>query len=703
LITTCDHDHPHFGIRSRKQKVIPNKMVIVGPSNLEIADVPTPLWLPFGFFPITSDRAAGLIFPRDYEFSPELGYGLANIGYFMPINPYMNASVDGDIYLRGTWRVQGRLDYRRRYKFNGNLSLQYSDRRQERANSTEIRSDKSFKLIWRHNQDGKAHPYNTFGGNIDIQTNNFESLNNNDFESVTKSQLSSNLSFNRNFPNSPFVLNASFQHSQNTQTRQVTINFPTVDLRMRRIFPFKQPGGEEEWFEKISLTYSATARNQIVATDTTLFTQETLDNAEYGFRHDIRSDATFRFAKYFNITPFVDYKEDYYFKTLRKDFDPNPVIDTVFLTSEDGDTLDVTFDTLSVGMINEFDESGLEILRQYSTGVTLFTTLYGTAQFRRGWLRGIRHVLQPNFTFSYTPDYTGPGFDYFRQVQNQNGEIEEYTIFNGGAGLRRPSAGGRSMQLSYGFDNNFEAKVYSKKKGETQKIKLFNRVGVNGNINFAADSLQFSPLNISGPTTLFNGMTTVNLNAQYDFYALNDEGQRINTFYYEQTGRPLRFVSATAGINTTVTVDRLRKLLEGSGQGNKPQADKAKQAQNNDLWTIVQGLNLRHNITFRKRLNRPQGIDTLEVTVHTIGVSIQRIKLTPNWGLSIGNISYNFKNKNLFYPDFTVTRNLHCWEMGLSWQPTRGTYNFFIRVRPGSLGFIEVPYKKNNIDSQFRF
>ena len=701
LVSTCNQDHKHFGIRSRKQKVIPGKMVIVGPSNLEIANIPTPLWLPFGFFPITNERAAGFIFPKDYEYSPQLGYGLANLGYFLPINPYMNATFSGDIYLRGTWRAMGRVDYKKRYKFNGNFSLQFADRRQEAPNSTLIQSNKSIKLNWRHTQDPKAHPYNTIGGNIDIQTNNFESLNNNDYESATRSQLTSNLSFNRNFPNSPFVLNTSFQHSQNTQTRQVTINFPNMDLRMRRIFPFKSPGGGDKWYEKISLTYSATARNQITATDTTLFSKETLKNAQYGFRHDIRSEATLRFLKYFNITPFIDYKEDIYFKTLEKSFDPNPVIDTTYLTSEDGDTLDLLIDTLSFGTVNSMQQFGPTSLRQYNTGLSLFSTIYGTALFKSGWLRGFRHVMQPSLTLSYSPDYTGPAFDYFREVQNESGELETYSIFEGGAGLRRPSSGGKNLQIGYGIDNNFEAKVYNKKREEENKIKLFNRIGVRGNVNLAADSLQFSPLNISGPTTLFNGMTTVNINAQYDYYALNDQGQRKNTFYYEETGKPLRFVSASATFNTTVTVPRLRQLLEKNKSPDKKEKTAGEGLE--DLWKIINGLNLRHNITFQKRLNEPQGIDTLEVTVHTLALSIQRIALSPNWGIAIGNISYNFKNKNLFYPDFTVTRNLHCWEMGMSWQPARGTYNFYLRVRPGSLGFLEIPYRKNNIDSQFRF
>ncbi len=98
IFTTCTHPEPHFGIRSRKQKVIPNKLVIVGASNLEIMGVPTPLWLPFGFFPVASGRRTGLIFPSDYEYSPQLGFGLREIGWFFPLGDHFNLTVTGDIY-----------------------------------------------------------------------------------------------------------------------------------------------------------------------------------------------------------------------------------------------------------------------------------------------------------------------------------------------------------------------------------------------------------------------------------------------------------------------------------------------------------------------------------------------------------------------------------------------------------------------------
>ena len=56
--TTCsDEEHPHFEFRFEKAKVIPGKSVITGPAYMEIANVPTPLFIPFGYFPNTQRTA----------------------------------------------------------------------------------------------------------------------------------------------------------------------------------------------------------------------------------------------------------------------------------------------------------------------------------------------------------------------------------------------------------------------------------------------------------------------------------------------------------------------------------------------------------------------------------------------------------------------------------------------------------------------
>jgi len=34
----------------------------------------------------------------------------------------------------------------------------------------------------------------------------------------------------------------------------------------------------------------------------------------------------------------------------------------------------------------------------------------------------------------------------------------------------------------------------------------------------------------------------------------------------------------------------------------------------------------------------------------------------------------------------------------MNWYPQRGVYSFFIRVKPGPLGFINIPSSRNNVD-----
>ena len=284
LFTTCDLDHPHFGIRSKKQKIIPNKLVVVGPSYLEIAGVKTPLWLPFGFFPISKTRRAGLIIPRDYEYSPQWGYGIRRIGYYTPIGESLDLELTGDIYTRGSWGLNVASRYVKRYKYRGNFNIGYSNRITEREGINF--PSKSFSVRWSHSQDAKAHPYRKLNGSVNIQTNGFQSQNFNDAYNVLNSSLSSNVSYSRTFPGKPFSMSANFSHSQNTRTQKITLQFPTLNFQMRRIYPFRKKGKPQEGFlDKISFKYDMNLKNQITATDSTLFDQKTFENALYAVRH----------------------------------------------------------------------------------------------------------------------------------------------------------------------------------------------------------------------------------------------------------------------------------------------------------------------------------------------------------------------------------------------------------------------------------
>ena len=64
VTTSRNIEDPEYYIRIRSGKFIPDNKIIAGPSNLYIYDVPTPIFLPFGYFPLAKDRNSGLYFPQ---------------------------------------------------------------------------------------------------------------------------------------------------------------------------------------------------------------------------------------------------------------------------------------------------------------------------------------------------------------------------------------------------------------------------------------------------------------------------------------------------------------------------------------------------------------------------------------------------------------------------------------------------------------
>ena len=701
IFTTCDHPNPHFGIRSKKQKVVPDKVVVVGPSNLEVGGVPTPLWLPFGFFPLKKGDRTGLIFPRDYEFSDNWGFGLRNVGWYFPINDYYDLTVSGDIYTRGSWGLKLNSKYRKNYKFNGNLTLGYSDRKTEQR-GVDV-SNKSFSVQWSHNQDPKAHPLNRFSGSVNIQSNNYQSLNQNDYNSQYQNTFTSNINYSRLFPDKPFRFSASMSHSQNTQTRRVDIKLPTVDFQLTRIYPFKRKAGtgKEKWFEKISLQYAANGQNRIVATDTTLLSQQTLDDMQFGIKHSANSNASFQVLKFFNVTPGVSYEEVWTFDQLQKDFNPELVLDTSFVQIDPGsDSMKMVIDTVSFGSIEDSKVRGFKPRRLFNANISVSTQIFGVKRFTKGKIRGIRHVLKPSISFGYTPDFTSARFGYFDYVDTDSrpeyNDPERYDIFEDGIYGRTPTSG-KAMSLSYSLNNIFEAKVWSKRDSTEKNLKIFDNFRINGDYNFAADSFQLSRVRMNGTTRLFNGITTLTLNASFDPYSFDyDEGRRVNKYYWDTDRKLVRFETASIRLNTGITVDKLRGIFSKE-KVSTSKKDRAKNLADEGLLDVFGNFRISHQFAFTGLKQTASGRDTFFISTNSISMN-GSIQLTKKWSLRVGNISYDFNLKRLIYPDIGFYRDLHCWELGMDWQPQNGTYSFYLHVKPGSLDFIKVPYQRNNQD-----
>ena len=742
IFTSCSAEHPHFGIRTQRAKVIPGKLAIIGPSNLEIMGVPTPLWLPFGFFPLKSGRSSGLLFPSDYQYSPQWGFGFQGIGWFFPLGDHVNLTLTGDIYLNGTFTVNAATSYRRRYKYNGNFNFSYRRLIQERA-ATDLQfplgkvPETGISLSWSHRQDQRAHPTFTFGGQLNFQTNLVNQRFLNSYEAASTNVIRSSMNVTKTFPKLKSTLTAGLTHSQNNQTGEVSVNFPDARFQTQTIYPLRQlPGSSRAWYKKLSFRYSSQLRTEFSGQDSSFFEQQTFDDARYGFQHDISSALSLNVLKYFNVSPNASYSETYYGKTLNY-FLSDEDVETEAGVDDEGNP---TIDTTSFPFIDSEFAPGFASFRTYSAGVSVSTQLFGKIQFGRRdaqskgllGLKGLRHVAKPSITLGYSPDYQNAsdfisGTPYFIReslIDPERGDPDRFVTPFADQIFSSPSASTERFGLSYSISNLFEAKVFSRKDSTDKIVKLFQNIGVSGNYDLSADTLKWSTINVSGSTSFFKGLTQVSLRANFDPYIseLNRETgrvNRVNTTTLRDRGAPVQLNTFSGTISTSLTVDKFRQLFQGKeeefvtdvqDEKRKRREEQQTLFEETDFLSLFENFSIRHTLNYS--LNRevsdnleiPDARDTLRF--NTVANSIElrgALQLTENWSVNIGQIGYDFTSKRITYPYLSFARDLHCWEMRFSWAPQRNTYQFSVAVKPGVFDFLEVPINQNRYDGRQLF
>lgn len=698
LITTCNDPHPHFGIRTLKLKVIPNELAVVGPSQLEIFGVPTPLILPFGFFPLVKGQSSGLIFPKSYDYNAQLGFGFRDIGYYFPINEYMDARVTGDIYTRGTHAIRVVSNYSKKYAYTGNINLGYNNNIVENSDGSPA-SNKSFSIGISHNQDSRAHPYRNIGGSINLSTNRYAQRTYNDAANVLTNTTNSNFSFNYRWPDSPFKLSVAMEHSQNSQSRRMNITLPRAALSMNSITPFKRKngGGEERWYEQAVLGYGASMKNYVESSDTTLFTQQTLDNIQAGFNHKANLSTNFRVLNYINVSPSINYEETYFLRTFQRTLVNEIGFDTTLIgRAADGSAIN-RIDTL-FGRIEDKYVTSLRPFRQFNASINAQTTMFLTKTFSKGFVRGLRHVAKPSMSFGYTPGTENVYTEYVDTDTRPEYNVPlGYNPFQGR--LYNASLGQEAMSMSWSVNNIFEGKYYSKKDTLEKKFKLFDNVSIGGNYNFAADSLQWSDVTLNGTTRIFKGLSTLNLNGALTPYKMTLGGRRTNELLIKSDKKLVDLVYLRASFNTGITFREIRNIFEGKSEDeNAQRSDATRNTPTRgpkSFMDMFENFRISHNLTLELAPSRFTGNDTLIVGTHGLQFT-GSIPLTDKWSIQVGNFSYDFKANKFIYPSFSFARDLHCWNMSFAWYPSRDVYSFFIGVSSSALNFIKYDYGQRN-------
>ncbi|NUM31441.1 MAG: LPS-assembly protein LptD [Bacteroidetes bacterium] len=655
--TTCnDSINPHFYIYAKKFKVIPNKQLVTGPANLLIAGINTPLFIPFGFFPLQKGQKRGIIFPT-YGETQDRGFYLRNFGYYLPLGKYFDLSSTADFYFRGSFGIHINSNYAKRYKFRGNFAFDFNHNKfGEAENGISISDDYSIK--WNYSMDAKAHPGQFFNASLNYKSPNYNRNNTFQQQTIAQSTIQSTINYRTSFFNNNFNISTGARVTQNLSTEMVDLSFPELNLNVPRITPFANLNIKNQTIKNIGFSYNMDLKNSLLMkqynlTPTLGFEKniagiKLLDSLQSSIVHAIPISASFKLFKYFQLNPFFNYNEFWYFRTKTLSWD-------------------TIGDSLTTSIKNEFNRGYM-----FSSGISLSTQIFGLAQFKKGKIQAIRHVLIPSVSFDISPNFeTKTNGFYFTQTDT-SGKIEKLSKYTG-TGSAIPS-GNKRAAVGFNIGNNLEMKW--RKNTDTglvvKKIKIIETFNISGSYNFIADSFNLSNINFNGNSSVFNGKVRVNYSCNVDPYKYTS--RRINQ--YHKLGR---IVSAGISMSTNLNPQAQRKKT--SSYATEQELNLINSFPQNFIdFNIPWSLQLSYNLSYSH--TNPTLAKDLRQSFTFNG----DIKLSQFWKIGFAS-GYDFKTKDIALTKIDFYRDLHCWEFSLGWIPVgfMRSYDFTIRVKSSTL------------------
>ena len=443
--TSADIDNPEYYFLLRKAKVIPGKKIITGPTNMYIADVPTPIGLPFAYFPISNKRSSGIIFPSFGEQNSR-GYFVQNGGYYLPINDNLDLTLLGDYYTNGSYGFRVENTYLYRYRFRGNLSFRFENLIQSERGFPDYSKSSIYNLRWSHSQDSKSNPNSRFSASVNLGSSKYyqQSINQMNAANFLNNSLSSSISYSKTFPGEPQVnMSVSATHSQNTNTQAINMTLPTLQGSVSRIYPFAPKVGTKKGIiQNINFQYNLRGENRILTTDSLFFKKEMFESAKTGLQHSIPISTNFKLLKYFSFSTSANFQETWVFKTISKDYD------------------------IELQEVITNENRGFDSFRTYNISTSLGTTIYGMYNFsEKNKIRALRHVMRPSISYGISPSFD-KYYDSYEVVSADGLTTSdiEYSRFEGSIfGLPNKNY---ASSIALSLNNNVEAKVVDKESEE---------------------------------------------------------------------------------------------------------------------------------------------------------------------------------------------------------------------------------------------
>jgi lipopolysaccharide assembly outer membrane protein LptD (OstA) len=662
IYTTCDAGFPHYHFYSHEMKVIHKEQIVSKWIWLNFGGVPFPIPIPFAVFPIESGRRSGLLAPA-FGDDASRGRYFSRFGYFWAISDYMDWNISADYYTRGGYNLNSAFRYAKRYSFTGNLNGGYSYDRRNEVTDPDYNESTSWQLRWNHSQS--VNPTTRFDANLEfISGSNYLTRNTIQLSELLRNEIISNATLFKNWDESGNSLSLGYRRSQVIQTGEINEVLPELTFNMSQAYPFRSPGGGDQWYESFGYSYTGNFRNNRVKQEGDL-------RVRGGIQHSINTSFAPKIG-YFNFTPYFRYQERWYNKRVEQYYAGERF--------SGGDSIAVD------------DVKEINMVRTFNSGVTASTRFFGMVQPNTMGIAAIRHTVQPSVTYNYTPDYSEPFWGYYGTYTNSSGEEIKYSKFQrevfGGPGI------GEQQNLSLSVGNIFEMKTTVDPTDTTakeQKIQLLN-VDVSSAYNFAADSFHIANVSVNARTQIGNWFS-LNARSSFSPYEMNEGGGRVNQLLWNTRGVPLRMDDFGFSVSTNLSGERLRSSERDTATAPEDEfqlgmADnrvyQGLYEETQPDFTIPWDISLTYDYNFR-RVNPTQ---TQKNSSLRGGLNFN---LTPAWKFSFGG-SFDFQSQQFAAPTVRISRDLHCWVMNFTWYPI-GTYRgylFEIRVKAPQLQDLKI-------------
>ena len=707
--TTCDKPHPDFYIALSRAKVRPGKDVVFGPAYLVVADVPLPLAIPYGFFPFSKKYSSGFIMPS-YGDESDRGFYLRDGGYYFAISDKWDLKLLGEIYTKGSWGVSAASNYRKRYRYSGSFLFSYQDSKTGDKGLPDFAEQESFKIQWNHRQDPKANPYSSLAASVNFATSNYERNNLNSMynpQTLTQTTRTSSVSWSTGFSSIGLSLSATTNLAQDMRTSSIQITLPDLNISLSRFYPFKRKHlvGKERWYEKISMSYTGQLANSISTTEDKILHSNLIKDWKNAFQHTIPVQANFTLFNYINVTPSFNFTDRMYSKKVTRGWD----------------------NTLQKEVVRD-TTYGFHNVYNWSMSVGASTKLYGfwvpNRKLFGDKIQAIRHVITPQVSFSYSPNFGARRYGYYDSYQytdaSGNVKLVEYSPYQDE--LYSVPGKYKTEMISWDVSNNIEMKVKSDKDTTGyKKISIIDELGASMSYNAAADYHRWSDLSMRLRLKWWKNYT-FSLNAQFATYAyeLDANGKPYVGNHTEWGyGRLPRFQGMSQNFSFTLNPEKLKKWfgrkddkdddkvsVDSDGpdtniesnmdddlekgkyaakkkRGNIAETDDDGYMSFNMPWslTIGYGITMRENTAGRFNTKTMRYPYKFTQTLNFSG----NIRISDGWNINFSS-GYDFENHAMSMTTASLSRDLHCFNMSASVVLAPYTsYNFTFRCNAATL------------------